>query len=59
MPVGSVDNIIPQRYEISIDPGREDEAARMIVKTLVENGIEVSEICLQSNRLESLFRRAS
>ena len=57
--VGRVDNIIPQRYEISVDPGREDEAARTIVKTLVKNGIEVSEICLQGNRLESLFRRAS
>lgn len=46
-----------QSYQVCADPGREDEAARQIVKTLVNNGVEVSQISLQPDRLESLFRQ--
>ncbi len=55
--VASVENNAAQGYRISVDPGREDETARMIVKTLVNNGVEVSRISLQRDRLESLFRQ--
>jgi ABC-2 type transport system ATP-binding protein len=55
--VDCVENSTAQHYRINVDAGREDEAARIIVKTLVNNGIEVSRISLQRDRLESLFRQ--
>jgi ABC-2 type transport system ATP-binding protein len=53
----SVERYTAQSYQVCVDSGREDEVARMIVKTLVNNGIEVSQISLQRDRLESLFRQ--
>ena len=55
--VVSVESSTAQNYQVCVDSGREDETARMIVKTLVNNGIEVSRISLQRDRLESLFRQ--
>lgn len=55
--VASVESSAAESYLVSVDPGREDEAARMIVKTLVDNGVDVSRISLQRDRLESLFRQ--
>ncbi|MBG7601038.1 MAG: ABC transporter ATP-binding protein [Gammaproteobacteria bacterium] len=55
--VASVESSTAESYLVSVDPGREDEAARMIVKTLVDNGVDVSRISLQRDRLESLFRQ--
>lgn len=55
--VSSVERDAALSYQLSVDSGREDEAARMIVKTLVDNGVEVSQISLQRDRLESLFRQ--
>ena len=52
-----VESSTAQNYQVCVDSGREDETARMIVKTLVNNGIEVSRISLQRDRLESLFRQ--
>ena len=55
--VAGVENNAAQSYQINVDPGREDEAARQIVKMLVDNGIEISQISSQCDRLESLFRQ--
>jgi len=55
--VASVESSAAQHYQISVDPDREDESARIIVKTLVENGVGVSRLSLQRDRLESLFRQ--
>ena len=56
--VTSIESDAAQSYQISVDPGREDEAARKIVKMLVDNGIEISQISSQRDRLESLFRHS-
>ena len=55
--VAGVENNVTQSYQINVDPGREDETACKIVKLLVENGIEISQISSQHDRLESLFRQ--
>ncbi len=55
--VASAEHYSAQSYQIRVDPGEEDEAARQIVNSLVESGIGVSGIAPQRDKLEKLFHQ--